>query len=47
MKRKIKAVLSASKEAGFLVNTEKAKYILMSHHQIAGQNHNIKIRLNS
>jgi hypothetical protein len=47
VKRKMKAVLSASKEVGVEVNKEKTKYILMSHHQIAGQNHNMKISLNS
>jgi hypothetical protein len=28
---------------GLEVNAEKAKYMLLSHHQNAGQNHNIKI----
>jgi hypothetical protein len=34
---------SASKEVGLEVNTEKSKYMLLSHHQNAGQNHYIKI----
>jgi hypothetical protein len=33
----------ASKEAGIEVNPEKAKYMLLSHRQNAGQNHDIKI----
>jgi hypothetical protein len=33
----------ASKEVGLEVNTEKTKYMLLSRHQNAGQNHDIKI----
>jgi hypothetical protein len=33
----------ASKEVGLEVNAEKTRYILLSRHQNAGQNHNIKI----
>jgi hypothetical protein len=40
--RKPDALTDASKEAGLEVNTE-AKYMLMSYHQYACQNHNIKI----
>jgi hypothetical protein len=36
------ALLDASKEVGQEVNTEKAKYMLMSHHQTAGQNNYTK-----
>jgi hypothetical protein len=32
----------ASREVGLEVNTEKTKYMLMSHHYNAGQNHDIK-----
>jgi hypothetical protein len=32
-----------TKEVGLEVNAEKTKYISLSHHQNAGQNHNIKI----
>jgi hypothetical protein len=32
-----------SKEVGLEINTEKTKYMLMSFHQNAGQNHDIKI----
>jgi hypothetical protein len=38
-----KTLIDASKEVGLEVNTEKTKYILLSRHQNAGQNHNIKI----
>jgi hypothetical protein len=31
-----------SKEVHLEVNTEKTKYMLLSHHQNAGQNHDIK-----
>jgi hypothetical protein len=34
-----KSVIDASKEVGLEVNTEKTKYMLLSHHQNAGQNH--------
>jgi hypothetical protein len=33
----------ASKEIGLEVNGEKTKYMVMSRHQNAGHNHNIKI----
>jgi len=33
--------LEASREVGLEVNTEKTKYVVMSHHQNAGQNHNL------
>jgi hypothetical protein len=32
-----------SKKVGLEVNTEKTKYMLLSRHQSAGQNHDIKI----
>jgi hypothetical protein len=34
---------NASKRVGLEVNAEKTKYILLSHHQNAGQNHDIKM----
>jgi hypothetical protein len=34
---------AAGKEVGLEVNTDKTKYMLLSHHQNAGQNHDIKI----
>jgi hypothetical protein len=33
----------ANKDVGLQVNTEKTKYMLLSRHQNAGQNHDIKI----
>jgi len=38
-----KAVLEASREVGLEVNTEKTKYMVVFHHQNAGQNHNLMI----
>jgi hypothetical protein len=38
----IETLIDASKEV-CVVNTEKTKYMLMSRHQNAGQNHNFKI----
>jgi hypothetical protein len=37
-KRNTQTLIDASKETGLEVNTEKTKYILLSHHQNAGQN---------
>jgi hypothetical protein len=34
--------MDANKEVGLEVNAEKTKYMLLSHHQFAGQNHYIK-----
>jgi hypothetical protein len=36
-------LIDASMEVGLEVNTEKTKYMLLSHHQNAGHNHDIKI----
>jgi hypothetical protein len=36
-------LINASKEVGLEVNAEKTKYMLLSRHQNAGQNHDIKI----
>jgi hypothetical protein len=36
-------LVDASKEVGLEVNTEKTKYMLLSHHQNSRQNHDIKI----
>jgi hypothetical protein len=38
-----KTLVDSSKEVGLEVNAEKTKYMLMSRHQNAEQNHNIKI----
>jgi hypothetical protein len=39
----IETLTGASKEVGLKVSAEKTKYMLLSRHQNAGQNHNIKI----
>jgi hypothetical protein len=43
IKKNTEALISASKEFGLKVNTEKTKYKFLSGHQNAGQNHDIKI----
>jgi hypothetical protein len=43
IKKDTETLIDASKEFGLEVNTEKTKYMLLSPHQNAGQNHNIKI----
>jgi hypothetical protein len=43
IKKNTETLIGASKEVGLEVNAEKAKYTLLSRHQNAGQNHNIKI----
>jgi hypothetical protein len=43
IKKNTENVIDGSKEVGLEVNTEKTKYILLSRHQNAGQNHHIKI----
>jgi hypothetical protein len=40
---KQKLLIDANKEVGLEVNIEETKYMLQSHHQNAGQNHNLKI----
>jgi hypothetical protein len=39
MKKNTETSTESSKEVRLEVNAEKAKYISMSHHQIAGKNH--------
>jgi hypothetical protein len=41
-KRNTQTLIDASEEVGLEVNTEKIKYILLSRHQNAGKNHDIK-----
>jgi hypothetical protein len=43
IKKKTQILTDASKGVGLEVNTEKTKYMLLSCHQNAGQNHDIKI----
>jgi hypothetical protein len=37
----LESLVDVSKEVGLEVNAEKIKYMLLSHHQNAGQNHDI------
>jgi hypothetical protein len=43
IKKNTQTLIDASKEVDLEVNTEKTKYMLLSRHQNAGQNHDIKI----
>jgi hypothetical protein len=43
MKKNTENLIGASKEVGLEVDTEKTKYMLLSRHQNAGQNYDIKI----
>jgi hypothetical protein len=39
----VETLIGTSKEVGLEVNAEKTKYMLLSRHQNAGQNYNVKI----
>jgi hypothetical protein len=43
MKKDTETLIDASKDVGLKVNAEKTRYMLLSHHQNVGQNHDIKI----
>jgi hypothetical protein len=43
IKKTTEILIDASKEVGLEVNTEKTKYMFLSRHQNAGQNHDIKL----
>jgi hypothetical protein len=43
IKKNTETLIDASKEVGLEVNAEKTKYMLLSRHENAGQNHNINI----
>jgi hypothetical protein len=43
IKKNTTSLTDASKEVGLQINAEKTKYMLLSCHQNAGQNHNIRI----
>jgi hypothetical protein len=43
IKRNTQTLIDASKKDGLEVNTEKTKYMLLSRHQNAGKNQDIKI----
>jgi hypothetical protein len=42
IKRITETLFAASKEVGLKVNAEKTEYMLLSRHQNAGQNHDMK-----
>jgi hypothetical protein len=42
IKRNTETLIDASKEVGLEINIEKTKYMLLSHHQNAGQNRDTK-----
>jgi hypothetical protein len=41
IKRNTEALLEARREVGLEINMKKAKYMVVSHHQNGGQNHNL------
>jgi hypothetical protein len=43
IKKNTETIIDAGKEVGLEVNTENTKYMLLSRHQNAEQNHDIKI----
>jgi hypothetical protein len=43
IKKNTETLIDTGKEVGLEVNTEKTKYMLLSHHKNEGQNHDIKI----
>jgi hypothetical protein len=43
IKKNTETLIDASKEDGLEVNAEQIKYMLLSRHQNAGKNHDIKI----
>jgi hypothetical protein len=43
IKKNLEALPKASKETGLEVNTEETKYVVGTHHQNAGQNHNLLV----
>jgi hypothetical protein len=42
IKKNMETLIDMSKEVGLKVNTEKTEYMLLSHHQNAGKNNDIK-----
>jgi hypothetical protein len=43
IKKNTETLLQASRDIGLEVNTEKTRYMVISHHQNAGENHNFLI----
>jgi hypothetical protein len=44
IKKNTQTMIDASKEFGLGVNADRTKYMLLSHHQNAEQNHDMKIK---
>jgi hypothetical protein len=45
IKKHTEALIDASKEAGLDIDVEKTKYMLLSRHQNAGQNREIRVKI--
>jgi hypothetical protein len=45
IRKNTKALIDGNNKATLAVNVEKAKYMLLSHHKNAGQNHNTNLLL--
>jgi hypothetical protein len=45
IKKNTDTLIAAFEEAGLLVDAEKTKYMLLSRHQNAGQNHTIMVKI--
>jgi hypothetical protein len=43
IKKNMETLIDASKEVGLEVNADKTKHILLSRHQKAGKNHDMKL----
>jgi hypothetical protein len=43
IKENVESVLEANRDLGLEINSEKTKYMIMSHHPYLGQNQNIRI----
>jgi hypothetical protein len=43
IKKNTEIIIDASKEVGLKINLEKTKYMLVSRHWNAGQNHDMKV----
>jgi hypothetical protein len=42
IKKNTQTIINASREIGLIVNIEKTKYMFLSRHQSASQNHDMK-----
>jgi hypothetical protein len=47
IKQNSEIILEASRDIGLEINAEKTKYMIMSRHQISGQNQNIRVAIES